>query len=343
MAYTCVTCGTGYNGSCCPSCQQANVIYRGECTDPGTLSTGRFLSVLDYKFCKHRLQNAAGLLTSVQNGSGNYGIQFTTEPQVQLSEYASTENVSIGSLIVMGSDYRWRALQAPATLGLFLQTDSSGNVYFGAAPEATVPDPLAINDLNVANDATLNNLSTSGTVTFDNLASGTVANLLAVNADNELILQAVAAGVAGCMFFESPTSPSATSPNSAKTNGQYLVIGNRLFDSGANLISVTTSESVTINVAGKYLIIWTAQCRTGGAAAPKVGVWLEINGVIVNYGNGRTTDVTGTAQSSAEMWQLSGYEMRALSQNDVIKLQLNATASNLATYEVRMLAFKFSD
>lgn len=338
------TCGTTYGGSCCPSCQPANVIYQGECTDPGTLTTGRFLSVLDFKFCERRLASGTGgFLVSNINGSGNAGFTWTTTPQVQLIDYQAAENVDFGQLVVMGSDYRWRALVAPAAAGLFMQTDATGNVYFGSAPAATVPDPLAIGDLSVSNLATLNDVTTNGTVTLNNLASGTVANLLAVNAANELILQAVAAGIAGTMFYESNTSPGVATPNAAKISGEYLVIGNRLFDSGANLISVTTSESITVNVAGKYLILWQGQVRTGGAAAPAAGVWLEINGVIVNPGNGRTSGLSGTAVSTAQMWQLTGMEMRSLSANDVLRLQLSETASSVATYEVRLVAIKFAD
>lgn len=343
--FNCPSCGNGYSGNCCPTCQPANVIYQGECTDPGTLNPARFLSVLDYKFCERRLTNAPGFLVANQNGSGNFGIGFTTIPQVQLNEYVATADTTFGNLVVMGADYRWRYLQGPASLGLFLQTDSNGNLFFGSPPAATVPDPLAINDLSVANTATINDLVTNGTVTLNNIPSGTVTNLLGLDASNEVVTQSLAAGISASMFFESSTSPnSGTAPNKTKTNGQYLVIGNRLFDSGANLISVSTSESITVNVAGKYLLIWQAQTRSGGAAAPKMGVWLEINGVIVNWGTGRTDgEVTAGAASTPVFWQLSGMEARSLAANDVLKLQLSEVATNSEIFEVRLIAVKFAD
>lgn len=300
---------------------------------------GRYLAVLDYKFCERRLSTGAGFLVSNINGSGNAGLTFTTTPQVQLSEYLATENTSFGNLIVMGSDYRWRYLQGPSTLGLFLQTDANGMLFFGDPPAATIPDPLAVNDLSVANEATINDLTTNGTLTLNNLNSGTVVNLLGLDVSNEIVLQAVTAGVAASMFFESPTSPNPTAPNKTKTNGQYLVIGNRLFDSGANLISVTTSEAITVNVAGKYLLLWSAETRC--LANAKAGVWLEINGVIVNWGNGRTDSEIGNALAF-QTSPINGMEVRSLAVNDVIKLQLSATAS-MTTFEVRLIAVKFSD
>lgn len=339
MAATCVTCGTGLSGGCCPTCQPARSIYQGECQDPGTLIPGRHLVVLDYKFCERRLTNSAGFLVSNQNGSGNFGIGFTTTPQVQLGEVTATANTAFGQLIVMGSDYRWRALDAPASAGLFLQTNASGGLIFGAPPEATVPDPLVVNELTVTTTATMDDVTTNGTLTLNNIAAGTVVNLLGLDASNEVVKQALTAGIAACMFYESATSPGAGAPNKSKTNGQYLVIGNRLFDSGANLISVTTSESVTVNVAGKYVLLWQSEIRM--TANGKAGTWLEINGVIVNQGTGRT-DAEVSNATAANTAGFTGMEVRSLAINDVIKLQLSATAA-VTTFEARLIAIKFAD
>lgn len=335
--FNCPSCGNGYSGACCPTCQPAQPIFRGECQDPGTLTVGRYLSVLDYKFCKGRLTNAPGFLVANVNGSGNYGIQFTTTPQVALSPVVATQDTAFGQLVVMGSDYRWRALEAPANL--FMQTDASGNIIFGAAPAATVPDPLVVNELTVTTTATMDDVTTNGIVTLNNVNNGTVVNLLGLDASNVLVTQALTAGIAACMFFESATSPSATAPNKAKTNGQYLVIGNRLFDSGANLISVTTSESVTVNVAGKYVLLWQSEIRLG--ANGKAGTWLEINGVIVNYGTGRT-DAEISNAGATNTAGFTGMEVRSLAAGDVLKLQLSATAA-VATFEARLVAIKFAD
>jgi hypothetical protein len=339
MACTCTSCGTGYSGSCCPTCQPANSIYQGECADPGTLTIGRHLTVLDYKFCERRLTNASGLLVANVNGSGNFGIGFSTTPQVQLSEYEATEDTSFGNLIVMGSDYRWRFLSGPASLGLFLQTDANGMLFFGDPPTATIPDPLAINDLSVANEATINDLTTSGTLTLNNLAAGTVVNLIGLNASAEVVLQALTAGIAASMFYESATSPGVGAPNKAKTTGQYLIIGNRLFDSGANLISVTTSEALTVNVAGKYLLLWQSEIRMLNNG--KGGAWLEVNGVIVNPGTGRTDAEIGNALA-ANTAGFTGMEVRSLAVNDVLKLKLSLSATG-TTFEARLIAIKFAD
>lgn len=343
----CCPCGSNLVNGCCPTCQPAQAIYQGECPDPGTLTPGRYLSVLDYKFCERRLTNAPGFLTANVNGSGNYSLAFTNIPQVQLQDYQATANQVFGSLIVMGSDYRWRALQGPASLGLFLQTDANGEIFFGSPPAATVPDPLAINDLNVANTATINDLTTNGTLTLNNVAAGTVVNLLGLDVSNEVVLQSLASGIAGTMFYENNTSPGVTAPNKLKVGGQYLVIGNRLFDSGANLISVTTSESITVNVAGKYLIGWLGQVRIGnpppgsGGTNGKAGISLVINGVVVNVGNSRSD---GEVLNSLALTSLcvAGLEVRSLAANDVIQLQLAATVA-VGTYEVRLFALKFAD
>lgn len=340
--FNCPSCGTGYTGACCPTCQPAQSIFQGECQDPGTQTVGRFLPVLDYKFCHGRLATAAGFLVGNINGSGNAQFTWTTTPQVELMDYGAAENVAFGKLVVMGSDFRWRALTPPATLGLFMQTDAMGNLVLGDPPAATVPDPLAINDLSVANEATINDLTTNGTVTLNNISSGTVVNLLGLDVSNEVVTQALAAGVAGSMFFESATSPNVNTPNKTKTTGQYLEIGNRLFDSGANLISVTTGQALTVNVAGKYILFWAAQVRASTGVT--VGAWLEINGVIVNQGNGRTGSAI-TAPGDAYVAPVSGFEMRSLAANDVLKLQFSAFGgvSNIQTFEVRLLALKFAD
>lgn len=337
--FNCPSCGIGYQGSCCPTCQPAQSIFQGECQDPGTLNPGRFLQVLDYKFCERRLTNAPGFLVANQNGSGNFGIGFTNVPQVQLNEITAAENTAFGQLIVMGSDYRWRALNPPASAGLFMQSDASGNIIFGDPPAATVPDPLVVNELTVTTTATVDDLTTNGTVTLNNIGSGTVVNLLGLDASNEVVLQSLASGIAGCMFYENSTSPGVSAPNKSKVGGQFLVIGNRLYDSGANLISVTTSESATVNVAGKYLLAWVGLVRF--TANGKASISLVINGVLVNSANGRTDSevLNSLAQTYAN---LTGLEIRPLAAGDVLQLQLGATAG-VTTYEVRLIAIKFAD
>jgi hypothetical protein len=219
-----MSCCTGLSNCCCSTCQPANVIYRGECQDPGTLTTLRYLSGLDYKFCPGRLANSGGLLNAIQNGSGNWDIRFQNTPKLDPEVVTAAEDVTFGNLFVLGSDNRMRQLEVPATSGLFMQTNASGNLVLSAPPAATIPDPLVVNDLTVVDDAVINDLTTNGIVTLNNIPSGTVANLLGLDASNVLVTQALAAGLAACMFYESNSSPGAGSPNAAKTNGEFLVI-----------------------------------------------------------------------------------------------------------------------
>lgn len=340
MAATCFNCNT--SPCCCSTCQPANVIFRGECQDPGTLTTLRYLSGLDYKFCPGRLTNSGGLLNAIQNGSGNWSIAFQNTPKLDPEVVTAAEDVTFGNLFVLGSDNRMRQLEVPATAGLFMQTNASGNLVLSDAPEATVPDPLVINDLTVSDAAVINDLTTNGVVTLNNIPSGTVANLLGLDASNVLVTQALAAGIAGTMFYESNSSPGVGSPNIAKVNGEFLVIGNRLFDSGANLISVSTSESLTVNETGKYFLAWVSQHQTSGNARPNVGSWLQINGVIVNWANGRTS-FTGGDSATPQLFHITGIEMRELTAGDVLQLQLSETATTIQTFEVRLIAIKFAD
>lgn len=340
--FNCPTCGpyTGNNG-CCPTCQPANVISRGECQDPGVMTYGSFLSVRDYRFCNGRLANAAGLLVNEVNASGNSRITFSSTPKIQLGEVTAAEDTAFGQLLVMGSDYRWRALDTSAVPSLFMQTNGAGDLVLGPGPAAVVPDPLAINNLSVAVAAEIEDLETNGTVTMNNVASGTPVNLLGLNASNVLVTQNIASSIAASMFYEEPTSPSANAPNSAASNGSYLVIGNRLYDSGANLITVTTNQALTVQVAGKYVLFFEGLCLM--QANSKSSISLEINGVIVNTGNGRTDgQIQSSGGQTRQFTPLCGLEVRNLAVNDVIKLQLSISGI-VQTFNVRFAALKFAD
>jgi len=320
------------------------VIYRGECQDPGVLTTLRYVSGLDYKFCPGRLENSGGILNAIQNGSGNWSTSFQNTPKLDPEVVTAAEDVTFGNLFVLGSDNRMRQLEVPVTSGLFMQTNASGNLVLSAPPAATVPDPLVINDLTVVNEGTFNDLTTNGIVTLNNIPNGTVANLLGLDASNVLVTQAIAAGIAVSMFYESTSSPGVGSPNETKTNGQFLVIGNRLYDSGANLISVSTSESLTVNVAGQYMLFWQLQSQVSGAARTNIGAWLQLNGVIVNVGNGRTSSpIVGGDNSTPALFHVTGMEARSLAAGDVIQLQLSTTATSTISVEARLIAIKFAD
>lgn len=336
----CTSCGTfgSWAGSCCPSCQPSNIAIRGQCTDPGTITTARFLIGLDTQFCHGRIVNNAGLLSNELNGSGNSSIAWRQSPKIDPESVTAQENIAFGNLLIVGSDSRLHQLVVPSTPNLVLQTNASGSLILDELPEATVPDPLNVNDLGVANDATIENLEVNGDVELNGLASGTAVSLLGLNATNEVVLSALSQGLSISMFFESATSPNASPPNKDKNSGEYLIIGNRLFDSGGDNIGVTTSESLTIQDAGNYLIFWQAQFRWSTSTG-KAGAWLEINGAVVNYGTGRTaSDVTASANS--QMYPATGMDVRTYAAGDVIKLLLNSNDSSLQTFEVRLVAVR---
>lgn len=338
MAQTCVTCGAAGTGCGCNPCMPANVIYRGECQDPGVQTSGRFLSVRDYKFCEGRLANAAGLLVNQQNGSGNFSLGWTTQPKVALDSYQAVANTAFGNIIVGGSDNIWRYLDAPVSAGLFMQTNATGDVIFGPGPAAVVPDPLTVNNLNVTVKTTTADLTVSGDTLLNGVASGTVVSLLGLDVTNKVVTQALAQGVQMAMYFESPTSPSASTPNDNKNNGEYLIIGNRLFLTGTtNILNVATSEQLSVAEAGNYLLIWSLQFKT--FATSSNGAWLLINGVVVNYGTGRS----GVTAQSGVAAAIYGMEARTLAVNDTIQLQWNTSSSGgtkTKPYEVRLIAVK---
>lgn len=338
----CNTCGT-WPCCCVDTGLPSNVVYRGECTDPGTLTTARYLLGIDYKFCPGRLAaNGGGILQSRINGSGNPTIYWTNDVVLDPDSTQAAEDTSFGNLLILSPDDHVRQLIPPNSSGLFLQTNGSGELIFGDPPAATVPDPLVVTDLVVAGGATIEDLEVNGTVELNNISSGTAVSVLGLNASNELITQSIAQGLTVSMFFESPTSPNADDPNKDKNSGEYLVIGNRLFDSGGDNITVTTSESLTVQDAGTYLIMWQAQIRMGGGTSRKAGVWLEINGTFVNQGTGRTDgNVSGVDANNGAMMPATGMDVRTYAANDVIKLGLNSADNNIETFEVRLVAVRF--
>ncbi len=298
--------------------------------------------VLDYQMCPGRLTNGSGLLNSVVNGSGNYILSFSNTPKLDPETVDAAENTPFGNLLVLGSDNRLRQLVAPSTAGWTIQTNATNEFVVGAPPAATIPDPLSVTDLVVTGQATIEDLEVNGDVELNGLAAGTAVSLLGFNATNQVVLTALSQGLGVSMFFESSTSPNASSPNSAKVSGDYLVIGNRLFDSGQDNIAVTTSESLTVNDDGTYLLFWSAQLRMGGSTSVgKFGVWLELNGTVVNYGNGRTdSNVSGVDVNNGVMYAAQGMDVRAYTAGTVIKLLFNENCPQEEAFEVRLIAVR---
>lgn len=333
------TCGCG--GCGCSACQPALTIYQSPCPDPGVTNFGAALPVLDQNFCPRRLANPAvnSFLVGYNTPQG-YQVLFANSPQVALDAFPVVSGGTIGNLVVEGSDNVLRQLTLPSVAGLYLSTNASGQLVAGPLPPASVPDPLSVTTLN-ATTATIGTLTVTGQISAANMATGTVANLVGIDAGGNLVKGAPAAtGVQVAMFFESNTSPSASTPNSGATAGSFLVIGNLLYDSGGAIVTVTTSQILTVQVAGKYVITWDGQVGYTGGGTGRPSIALFINGVLVNNGNSRPTNVSTTDRTCA----LCGMEARPLAANDTIQLQLGSgSGTNTHVYEVRLIATKIAD
>lgn len=301
------------------------------------LTSGRHLSVLDTSFCERRLENNVGFLISQQQASGAYVLAFTTAPTVALANFQATQSVPFGNLVMIAADGSWRQLLGPAIADLYPRTNAAGEIIFDTLPPSTVPDPLAVTTLT-ATTANITTLNVSGLSTLTGVAAGTIVNFLGLNAGNQVV-STTSAGISAAMFYESASSPSAAYPNSGVAAGGVLTIGNTLFDSGQNIISVTNSTTLTVAVAGKYLIYWNGfQVRTAGAQ--RGGIWLQINGIVTNQGSGVVT-IGGMSNTSTQHFPSSGMEARALVVGDVIRLQTNSDAGTGA-WLVRLVAVRIS-
>lgn len=294
--------------------------------------------VLDYKFNEFRLINGPGFLVARVNDSGAYSIQFTEAPVVDLESYQAISLTAFGKLVIQQSDGILRNMIAPAAADLYLGTDGSGNVVFRPIPTATVPDPLSVTTANITN-LTITNGIVNGGLLFTGLATGTLTSILGVDATGNLIKGTAAdTSVQSVMFFESPTSPSAATPNGTTTAGSMLVIGNEIVSSltpGA-LISVTNSQTLAIVQEGFYEFEFSGQVVMNANTAGTPEIDLLINGVNVGRGNSRAGVAGGPIRGSIT---ISGLGERRMNVGDTIQLQLAAgSGTNISAYEVRLRA-----
>lgn len=320
-------------------CQPANVAFQNTCVDPGVLNIGVGLWVLDSQFCPRRLNNSTGLLVQNSTPSG-VSIVFSNEPQVALTPLAAISGGTVGSLVVEDSNQVLRYLSLPNTSGLYLSTNGSGQLALGPLPTFSVPDPLTVTTINVTS-LVATNATISGSLILSGIGTGAIAYTLGVDAGGNVIKGSPSTtGIAAAMFFESPTSPSAATPNGNAVAGSILVIGNQLYDSGGSIITVTNSQTLTVAVAGKYRLDFEGQITWSGGASGAPAINLLINGVLVNTGNARPS---GAITSTLRNANLSGFEFRELKAGDTIQLQL-AASSGVSThvYEVRLGAQKFA-
>ncbi len=329
-------------GGCgCSVCQPANVIYQRPCTDPGVINVGANLLVSDSNFCNRRLAPSEGFVV-INLVPGGYQVSSTTEPNVNLSTFAVASGAAIGNILVRNTDGIIRTLAPAAVANLILMTNAAGQFVLSALPPFSVPDPLSVTTLN-ATSATFGSLTVTGpTAKFTGLVTGTIASTVGLDASGNLVLGTPAAtGVQTAMFYESASSPGATTPNQTITAGSMLVIGNQLYDSGASLLSVVNTQKLKVNVAGKYTIEFCCQVGYTGGGTGTPALNLVINGITVNTGNARG-GITSTTDRTAFIF---GVDARDLAINDTVELQLSSTAggagNRVHVYEARLVAQKF--
>jgi hypothetical protein len=304
------------------------------------------LEVLDPHFCRRRLiPGTGGYVVIRQNASGNWIVESTTTPTVVLDNVTAVTGQTFGRLLVQGSDNIMRTLTGPAGASLVMQTNAQGQVIFAAIPAATVPDPLSVTTFSAVN-FTLGNGTITGTTTYTGLATGALAFTLGLDANGAMIKGTPATSVtACCMFFEAPTSPSATTPNSGVVAGGLLTIGNLIFDStqpvvpGGAILSATNSQTLSVVQAGVFEFKWFGQVQYTQPTTGNPAISLLINGVDVNDGNSRPS---GVILNSVRNVSLAGGHMRRMSAGDTVQCQLAPTSgANLSVYEVRLLAVRY--
>lgn len=323
----------------CSPCSPSSTIYEAPCPDPGAVTIGAHLATLDSNFCPRRLSNGPGFLINRQTGGG-WRIEWSTEPNVPLSDFQAVTGQTFGQMVILQSDGVMRALNGPVTPLLVLMTNAAGQLIFAPMPAATVPDPLTLNLINVT---TLNvaGIATFGQApVFNNLTTAAITQAIGLNASNQLVVgSAATTGTQSCMFYEAPTSPSPTTPNAAVTAGSNLIIGNEINSSlptTGQLIAVTTSELLTVVTGGFYLLDFCGQVTWTNNQSGRPAISLLINGVDVNDGNSRPDSTVTTTQRSAN---LTGFASRRLNVGDTLQLQLASSSGvNVQVYQVRLRA-----
>ena len=320
-----MSCSCSNSPCSCSPCQPANTVYQGTSTDPGSATSLRHVLGLDSSFCQRRLlPGDGGYLVARATGSGGWLIDFTTEPVIPLSNITAAQSQTFGQFIVQGSDDIMRTLTGPALANLYPRTNAAGQITFETLPNATVPDPLVVNDLTVVTNAQIADLQITGTITATGLATGTLTNIVGIDGSNNIIKGTIATSGSQCAaFYESSASPSTSQPNYTVAPGNILTIGNLLFDSSTvagNVPTLFTSSPtrLTCAVAGTYVIDFGGfvSYTAGNSGSP--AIQLFVNGVNVNNGYA----VPGT--NAGTIHHLSGNNMRRFNVNDFVELYLAA-------------------
>lgn len=337
-----MSCSCSNSPCSCSPCSPANTVYQGTCADPGSATSLRHVLGLDSQFCERRLlPGDGGYLVARETGSGGWLISFTTEPVVPLSNVTAVQSQTFGQFIVQGSDNIMRTLTGPAIANLYPRTNAAGQITFEVLPNATVPDPLVVNDLTVVTNAQIADLQITGTATATGLATGTLTSTLGLNAANEIIKGTPADTGSQCAgFFEFPQSPlpAGAGPNKTVPSGSALTIGNLMFDSTttggttAGLFAIDNATTLRCITAGAYVVDFGGLVYVpSGAGNHRPTINLSVNGIIVNSGN-------STANTSGSIYNptLWGQDMRRYNVGDTVQLILGSgSGANVQTYSVR--------
>lgn len=276
--------------SCYPNACLCNNGIEVPCADPGLVTSGRYLAVLDDQFCLKRTSNAGadgGFLTGTPAG-----FSFTNDPRVVLQTLEVPEGTTFDGFVVnLGSNGAYRkVIPAAGNNGaLFAQ---NGKLVFQDPSSGgfVVPDPLTLTQLNVA---TLNatNATVSGTPTFTALNTDAITQTIGLNASNQLV-KGTSATLSVAQFYESTSFNAGTTPNWTfpTTATSAVKINNEISDPDA-LASAPNDSTVTIAKAGSYTIEWYGYYMgynpTGGNAGDFFlpGLWLYINNILTSKGN----------------------------------------------------------
>lgn len=332
--------------SCYPNDCLCGTATETSCSDPGLETTGRHLAIYDSQFCERRLANTTGFLTY-----GTNGFNFTADPKVPLTQLVVDDGDLFTGLVINTSTGYFRSIVPANGVTGFIRGNGAGQMSFVPDSDvtATIPDPLVVTNL-VATNASIANLAISGVPGFTGLNTETIVYPLGLNGANQLVKGSTATSSVA-LFYESPSMgsparPNFTYPGSANAAVQ---IGNEIYDADG-IAHVTSSEVISIDVAGVYDIEWFGQyigyningdISTGTAFNP--GLWLTVNGVLRSQGNIQTyqdRNVGGTAMGLYATPLSVGDQIRLIGNGSMRSNAANGSGTGLCGVTVKLTKLK---
>lgn len=338
-----MSCGCGTPWCCGDPCVTTTVTACiGE--DPGMATQGRYLALYDTQFRLRRLQSATGVLEALLDGSGNIVLRFTNSPTVAYTTMPLGLDVPFTGLLAAVGDQSITKKLAPTAQG-FLRANADGTWQTTTLPAAVVPDPLTLTTLNASN-GNITDLTTTGTVIFDNLPTDTAVQALGLNAAGELVIpsgssSAALGGTKIAKYYESPTFETlGSTPNADKNNGEFLIIGNRIFDPDV-IASVTDQTTLRIEQAGNYLVHWggcVGRVLSLGVDTDRfnASIVLMKNGAHVSNGNQRDLRI-----GFKDALSFSGIYADDFAVGDTIKVRFDTNLLNAQVANVREINVVF--